>query len=425
MNAAEQHELADQHGLPVRGGAAVAVAGPPGPDPWCVARRPRRRRTRKNLLGGRAPARAAEWIVDKDMRRLGGTLRRRSPLNPSVQREGAPSRAWKDPHVPATRRRCRPSPPTPGWPWAATGSARGSARAASAPSTRRATSASGAPSRSRSSRPAGWRRSGPSARRARSRGSTTTRSSRCSTPARRTATATSSPSWSRAARSPSSRRRGELSDRDVLRIGLALADALAHAHERGVDPPRRQAAERDRPRHADLAPRRGEADRLRRRPPRRRGRADAHRRRRRHARLHGAGAGGGATRSTGAPTSTRSGSSSTRRSPAANPVRAGSPSATARRIGTGSRRSRARAADLPARAVRGARPHARARSRAARRARRPVRRARRRARRGLRRGRPDRAAPARARRSRRSRPRSGGSWPPPRPARSPGRRSPG
>ncbi len=27
---------------------------------------------------------------------------------------------------------------------------------------------------------------------------------------------------------------GELSDRDVLRIGLALADALAHAHERGV-----------------------------------------------------------------------------------------------------------------------------------------------------------------------------------------------
>src|SRR5688572_31991624 len=27
---------------------------------------------------------------------------------------------------------------------------------------------------------------------------------------------------------------GELSDRDVLRIGLALADALEHAHERGV-----------------------------------------------------------------------------------------------------------------------------------------------------------------------------------------------
>src|SRR5919107_3865511 len=27
---------------------------------------------------------------------------------------------------------------------------------------------------------------------------------------------------------------GELSDRDVLRVGLALADALAHAHERGV-----------------------------------------------------------------------------------------------------------------------------------------------------------------------------------------------
>jgi serine/threonine protein kinase len=27
---------------------------------------------------------------------------------------------------------------------------------------------------------------------------------------------------------------GAVSDRDVLRIGLALADALAHAHERGV-----------------------------------------------------------------------------------------------------------------------------------------------------------------------------------------------
>ncbi|MGH2967667.1 MAG: serine/threonine-protein kinase, partial [Solirubrobacteraceae bacterium] len=27
---------------------------------------------------------------------------------------------------------------------------------------------------------------------------------------------------------------GELSDRDVLRVGLALADALEHAHERGV-----------------------------------------------------------------------------------------------------------------------------------------------------------------------------------------------
>ena len=45
-----------------------------------------------------------------------------------------------------------------------------------------------------------------------------------------------------------------------------------------------------------LAPRRREADRLRRRPARRRGRADAHGRRRRHARLHGARAGGGATR---------------------------------------------------------------------------------------------------------------------------------
>ena len=72
----------------------------------------------------------------------------------------------------------------------------------------------------------------------------------CSTPARTDGAATSSPSSSEGARSTSWSATGALSDRDVLRVGLALADALAHAHERGVDPPRRQAAERDRPRRA-------------------------------------------------------------------------------------------------------------------------------------------------------------------------------
>ena len=48
---------------------------------------------------------------------------------------------------------------------------------------------------------------------------------------------------------------GALSDRDVLRIGLALCGALEHAHEPRRRPSRRQAAERDRPRRAALAPR--------------------------------------------------------------------------------------------------------------------------------------------------------------------------
>ena len=86
-------------------------------------------------------------------------------------------------------------------------------------------------------------------------------------------------------------RDGALSDRDVLRVGLALADALGHAHERGVI-------------HRDVKPQNvivpgraaacgGQADRLRRRAPGRRRAADPHRRRGRHARLHGARAGGG------------------------------------------------------------------------------------------------------------------------------------
>ena len=143
-------------------------------------------------------------------------------------------------------------------------------------------------------------------------------------------------------------------------IGLALADALAHAHERGVDPPRRQAAERDRPRRARaraagaakltdfgvahlagdepltrtgdvvgtlayMAPEQagGRARRRARRPLLARARA-----------LRGAGR-----------ASTRCG-----------PAR---PAATARRVGTrAAAAARASASDLPAGAVRGARPRA-------------------------------------------------------------------
>ena len=80
----------------------------------------------------------------------------------------------------------------------------------------------------------------------------------------------------------------------------------------------------------------------------------------------------------------------------ANPVKAGSPSATARRIGTVLPPLARQARRPPRGPVRRAGPRDPARPGSARRARRAVRRDRRRAARGLRRGRPDRAAPARA-----------------------------
>ena len=74
--------------------------------------------------------------------------------------------------------------------------------------------------------------------------------------------------------------------------GRARAGRRARARPRPRrHPPRRQAAERDRPRPPALRALGGEADRLRRRAPGRRRVAHAHRRRRRHARLHGPGAG--------------------------------------------------------------------------------------------------------------------------------------
>ena len=126
------------------------------------------------------------------------------------------------------------------------------------------------------------------------------RSSRSSTPARTRRRATWSPSWSTAGPSTTSAPRALLSDRDVLRIGLALCGALEHAHERGVvhrDVKPQNVIVPDAPRSRR---RRGQARRLRRRPPGGRRAAHAHRRRGRHARLHGARAGRGQARSTSA-----------------------------------------------------------------------------------------------------------------------------
>ena len=186
----------------------------------------------------------------------------------------------------AGRRRARPRP--------LPARRNGSARAGSGRSTPPPTSACSAPSRSRSSRPArsGDRDARASARRWPPAGSTI--------PAivadlrRRRGRAGALPGLRARPRphaSTSSAPRACCRDRDVLRIGLALCGALEHAHERGVvhrDVKPQNVIVPDAPRSRG---RRGQAGRLRRRPPRRRRAAHAHRRRRRHARLHGARAG--------------------------------------------------------------------------------------------------------------------------------------
>ena len=56
----------------------------------------------------------------------------------------------------------------------------------------------------------------------------------CTRPAATTRPSTSSPSSCAGARWAGCSGDGALSDRDVLRLGVALCDALAHAHRRGV-----------------------------------------------------------------------------------------------------------------------------------------------------------------------------------------------
>ena len=138
-----------------------------------------------------------------------------------------------DPRPPARAHRAARAPA--GSSSAATGCCAASARAASASSGSRTTSASTASSRSSGSRCTTPRPArAPSARRRPPRGSRTRGSSRCTSPAATRAPSTSSPSSCAGRTLGELMEEGALSDRDVLRVGVALCDALAHAHGRGV-----------------------------------------------------------------------------------------------------------------------------------------------------------------------------------------------
>ena len=202
-------------------------------------------------------------------------------------------------------------------------------RRSTRPSTRRST----AGWRSRSSRPTARRRCARGARRSPPRASSTRASSPSTTPGEEDGARYLVSELVEGRTLAQLEADEELTDRDVLRIGLALGDALEHAHERGVvhrDVKPQNVLVPDR--SADLA-RRGQARRLRRRHARRRRPADGHRRRRRHARLHGARSRRRASGSTTAPTSTRSRSCSTRRSRASTPYAAPRPPRRPRNVG--------------------------------------------------------------------------------------------
>ena len=183
-----------------------------------------------------ARARAAPGLVVlveegqgvKYARRGGATARRRALRReggrPAAAKDGSPCRPPKSSSLRPTRRS----------PSGATDWVRGSARAASAPSTRRATSASGArvavkaiPADGRADERA--RREAHAVARLDHPGIVSVFDA-----GEEDGTRFLVSELVRGSTLAQLEAAGEVSDRDVLRIGLALADALAHAHERGV-----------------------------------------------------------------------------------------------------------------------------------------------------------------------------------------------
>src|SRR3954447_16142320 len=153
----------------------------------------------------------------------------------ALRREGGRPAAAKD-RSPCRSPKSSSLRPTPRWRSGATGSVPGSAPAGSGRSTRLGTSASGAPSRARRSRRRGAPPTGRAARRA------PAPPPRLDHPGIVSVFDAGEEDGSRFLVSELVRgatlaqldAAGEVSDRDVVRIGLSLADALAHAHERGV-----------------------------------------------------------------------------------------------------------------------------------------------------------------------------------------------
>ena len=210
------------------------------------ARRPRRRRTRLEVRLLRRGRRSRRARCD----RLSRTAVNSRPPG-GMRRQGTGPRPSKGLRMDATEELPTRAGAGTRWCWAATGSARGWAPAASAPSRAHDERLDrmvavkvdpGATGR----RPSAREREALAAARLDHPGIVALLRGR-----RATATpSTSSPSSSRAARWPTLERDGALSDRDVAADrarALRRARARARARRR---PPRRQAAERDRPRRA-------------------------------------------------------------------------------------------------------------------------------------------------------------------------------